>query len=35
MKKKVIGILIIGLLIVTAFPTVSASIHKTDEKKMK
>lgn len=32
MKKKVIGILIIGLLIATAFPTVSASINKTDEK---
>jgi hypothetical protein len=32
MKKKIIGILIVGLLIVTAFPTVSASIHKTDDK---
>jgi len=32
MRKKVIGILIVGLLIVTAFPTVSASFYKTDEK---
>ena len=32
MKKKIIGILIVGLLIATAFPTVSASIHKIDDK---
>jgi hypothetical protein len=32
MKKKVIGILIVGLLIAIAFPTVNASINKTDEK---
>ena len=31
MKKKEIGILIVGLLIATAFTTVNASIHKTDD----
>jgi hypothetical protein len=32
MRKKVIGILIVGLLILTAFPTVSASVYETDDK---
>ncbi len=32
MKKKIIGILIVGLLIATAFPTISATINKTDKK---
>ena len=33
MKKKVIGILIVGILIVTVFPCVDGTINKTDEKK--
>ena len=33
MKKKLIGILIVGILITTVFPCVDASINKTDEKK--
>ena len=32
MKKKLIGILIIGILIATVFPCVDASINKTNEK---
>ena len=32
MKKKVIGIVIVGLLIATVLPSVNASINKTDEK---
>jgi hypothetical protein len=32
MKRKVIVILIVGLLMVTVFPGVNAAIHKTDQK---
>ena len=32
MKRKVFGILIVGLLVASAFPMVSASIDNTDEK---
>jgi hypothetical protein len=33
-KRKVIGILIVGLLMVTVFPGVNAAIHKTDQKEI-
>jgi hypothetical protein len=32
MKKKVIGILILGILIATIFPCADATINKTDQK---
>ena len=32
MKMKVIGILIVGMLIVTVFPGVGAAVHKNDQK---
>lgn len=32
MGKKVIGILVVGLLIATVFPVVSSDIQKTDQK---
>ena len=32
MKRKLIGILIVGMLIVTVFPCVGAAFHKDDQK---
>ena len=32
MKSKIIGIFIVGMLIVTVFPCVGATIHKNDQK---
>lgn len=34
MKGKVIGILIVGMLMVTGFPGVGAAIHKDDQKEI-